>query len=67
MQEPKSCMHVHLWRYKVTTIFARVQELGQKNDDLGRKIQTCNAMFANGGVCGQQMPTTSHNFNGFVF
>jgi hypothetical protein len=26
-----------------------VQELGQKNDDLGRKTQTCNTMFANEG------------------
>jgi hypothetical protein len=44
-----------------------VQEFGRKNDDLGQKTEKCNAMFTNRGVFGQQMPTTSHNFNGFYF
>jgi hypothetical protein len=44
-----------------------MQASWEKSDDLGQKIQTCNAMFANSGIFGQQMPTTSHNFNGFFF
>ena len=44
-----------------------MQASGEKSDDLGQKTEKCKAMFANGGIFGQQMTTTSHNFNGFFF
>ena len=44
-----------------------MQASWEKSEDLGQKTEKCKAMFANRGVIGQQMPTTSHNFNGFFF
>ena len=43
-----------------------MQASGQKSEDFSRKTQTCNAMFANGGVlvnkCQQQVTTSMDSF-----